>query len=415
MIHDLVRRDRDLRVDFFRGLALAFIFVDHIPSNALSHLTLRNFGYADATEMFILLAGYSAGIAYGGRQRRDGYMVAAAHLLRRVWTLYVAHIFLFVIFTAQVAYSARVFDAAAYLEEMHVAAFLQEPDVAVLHALTLHFQPAFMNILPLYIVVMLMFVPLLPLLRWPAALLAASGALYLFVQAVNLQIPAYGGGTWFFNPLAWQFLFLIGAVLGHAGTEARQRWIPLRRWLVWLCIAYAAFAFVGILIWQVEWIAQAFPRRLAAVLFDLDKSNLGPKRLLHILALAYLTAHFVPREAAFLRSPAIAPVILCGQRSLPVFCFGIFLSYAGALVMVHFSNSPAAQGLVNVVGFGLQVGAAAISAWFDSSGRARRGAADAAAPAVAPSGEMPAGLVPVVTASVDPPPAPAPAASGRAA
>ena len=35
---------RDLRIDFFRGLALIFIFVDHIPGNRLADLTLRNFG-----------------------------------------------------------------------------------------------------------------------------------------------------------------------------------------------------------------------------------------------------------------------------------------------------------------------------------------------------------------------------------
>jgi hypothetical protein len=50
--------DRDLRIDFLRGLALLFIFIDHIPDNGLAHFTLRNFGFADAAEVFVLLAGF---------------------------------------------------------------------------------------------------------------------------------------------------------------------------------------------------------------------------------------------------------------------------------------------------------------------------------------------------------------------
>lgn len=56
---------RDLRIDFFRGLALLFIFIDHVPDNVLARFTLRNFGFADAAEVFVLLAGFSAVLAYG--------------------------------------------------------------------------------------------------------------------------------------------------------------------------------------------------------------------------------------------------------------------------------------------------------------------------------------------------------------
>ncbi|MCC7427877.1 MAG: OpgC domain-containing protein [Alphaproteobacteria bacterium] len=380
MLRQFVRTDRDLRVDVFRGLALAFIFVDHIPYNILAALTLHNFGYSDATEMFIFLAGFSAGMAYGRRYLRQGWLVAGAHVLKRVWTLYVAHIFLFVLFTAQVAYSARVLDAATYIDEMEVAAFLQQADVAILHALTLYFQPAFMNILPLYIVVMLILVLVLPLVERPLVLMLLSGALYAYVTVANLHVPAFGGGRWFFNPLAWQVLFLFGVVLGHAGPEARARWLPDLRWLRLAAIAYVVFAFFAMLAWQVDDLAAMVPRRVAAFLFREEKSNLGPKRLLHFLSLAYLTARYVPRDAAWLRTAAASPLALAGQHALPVFCLGIFLSYAGRLVFGHFSASPATQMLVNAVGFGLQVGVAALSAWFDSTGRARQAGGGGALP-----------------------------------
>ena len=115
----LVRRnrERDLRVDFFRGLALWWIYTDHIPGDVLGDYSLRNFAMCDATEVFVLLAGFGGGIAYGSVMNRQGYLYAAADTLRRAWTLYVAHIFLFVVYTAQVAYSAAALDRTFYLEE----------------------------------------------------------------------------------------------------------------------------------------------------------------------------------------------------------------------------------------------------------------------------------------------------------
>jgi len=115
----LVRRGgtRDLRVDFFRGLALWWIYTDHIPGDVLSHISLQNFAMCDATEIFVLLAGYGAGLAYGLTMDRQGYLYAAADAVRRAWTLYIAHIFLFVVYTAQVAYSASALDRVYYLDE----------------------------------------------------------------------------------------------------------------------------------------------------------------------------------------------------------------------------------------------------------------------------------------------------------
>jgi hypothetical protein len=112
-IASLVRPGRDLRVDFLRGLALWFIFIDHTPGNLLGQGTLRNVAFCDATEGFVLLAGYASGIAYGRLLEREGWLAAAAKVAGRAGTLYVAHIFLFVVFTAQVGYSAALLDQAA--------------------------------------------------------------------------------------------------------------------------------------------------------------------------------------------------------------------------------------------------------------------------------------------------------------
>ena len=95
---------RDLRLDLFRGLALWLIFLDHIPTNIVSWFTIRNYGFSDATEIFIFISGYTAAFVYGRAMRERGFVVAGARILKRAWQIYVAHIFLFAIFMAEIAY-----------------------------------------------------------------------------------------------------------------------------------------------------------------------------------------------------------------------------------------------------------------------------------------------------------------------
>ena len=129
--------DRDLRLDFFRGIALWLIFVDHIPSNIVNSFTLRNFGFSDAAEAFVFISGYTAAFVYARAMRERGFFTASGRILRRVWQLYVAHIFLFVIFFAQIAYVARTFQNPLFAEEMNIVELLREPDVMFPQAMLL--------------------------------------------------------------------------------------------------------------------------------------------------------------------------------------------------------------------------------------------------------------------------------------
>src|SRR5262249_55219720 len=92
-----VTSGRDLRLDLFRGIALWLIFLDHIPSNLVAWGTIRNYGFSDATEIFVFVSGYTAAFVYGKEMRERGVFIAGAHILRRVWQIYVAHVFLFAI------------------------------------------------------------------------------------------------------------------------------------------------------------------------------------------------------------------------------------------------------------------------------------------------------------------------------
>src|SRR5512147_284858 len=85
-----VAAERDLRLDLFRGLALWLIFLDHIPSNIMSWITIRNYGFSDATEIFVFISGYTAAFVYGRSMLQAGCGVATARIMRRVWQIYVA-------------------------------------------------------------------------------------------------------------------------------------------------------------------------------------------------------------------------------------------------------------------------------------------------------------------------------------
>ena len=212
---------RDLRVDFFRGLALWWIFVDHIPANWIAQFSLRNFALCDSTEVFVLLAGYAAGTAYGRSYDRNGWLYAGADVMRRAWTLYVVHIFLFVVFSAQVSYSATALDRGDYLDEIHLDVLAEAPYRAMLEALLLNFQPAYLNILPMYVALLAAFAVALPLLKRPWWLLGLSGAFYAVTRAKGWNLPSWTEGGWYFNPLAWQLLFMIGATLSQHTRAAR--------------------------------------------------------------------------------------------------------------------------------------------------------------------------------------------------
>ncbi len=149
--HDKVFIERDLRLDLFRGVGLWMIFLDHIPHDVVSWLTLRNYGFSDAAEFFVFISGYLAGFIYGPIVKAGHFLAALKRLWKRAIEMYVAHIMLFLVFTAQIARTVRKFDNPLYEDEFNVHNFLLHPDVLIGQALTLRYKPVNLDVLPLYI------------------------------------------------------------------------------------------------------------------------------------------------------------------------------------------------------------------------------------------------------------------------
>jgi hypothetical protein len=356
---------RDLRLDFFRGLALFFIFIDHIPENALSYFTLPSIGFSDAAEIFIFISGYTAAMVYGRSMLRQGVVFASAQIYRRVWQLYVAHVFLFMIFTAEVSYTVLTFNNPLYNDELRVGDFLAEPHIAIIKALLLQFQPTFLDILPVYIVLLASFPLILGLLRRGtlAAILPAL-ALYAAAQIFGLSLHGYPENqVWYFNPLTWQLLFVIGASCGFAYAAERPI-LPHGWWVLGPAIVFVLASLIINLSWTVHGVHDPFPAILLKQLWPINKTNLVPIRLLHFLALAVVVVHLVSADSRFLRWRVARPIILCGQHSLQVFCLGILLSVLGHFALTELSGGLPMQVAVNVIGFALMTGTAALITWY---------------------------------------------------
>jgi hypothetical protein len=359
-----VTTQRDLRLDLFRGLALWLIFLDHIPSNVVSWITIRNYGFSDATEIFIFISGYTAAFVYGKVMLERGFVISSARILRRAWQIYVAHIFLFAIYMAEISYVARSFDNPLFAEEMNILDFLKQPDVTIIQALLLKFKPVNMDVLPMYIVLMIMFPPMLWLLRRsPTLALAVSAGIYAIAWKFDVNLPAYPEGVWFFNPFAWQLLFVFGAWCALGGAERLSMVLNSRVTLA-LAIVYLLVAFYIALSWQLPMLHPLVPPALEGVIYPIDKTNLDVLRFAHFLALAAVVVWFIPRTWPPLKSRALYPAILCGQHSLEIFCLGVFLSFAGHFALVEISGAIWMQIVISIVGVVTMVAAAALIAWY---------------------------------------------------
>ena len=165
------RSKRDARIDVMRGVALVMIFMDHIPRNRLSYFTLHNFALCDAAEVFVLLSGISAALAYGRAIDRDGWVSGMRRIARRCWQIYVAQIGLFL----ATLIIGQLWNRYFHLPTIIFAAILQKPVEGVLLSFLLAVQPDYLNILPLYIVVLALF-PVMWLALRHSIVLALAGS-----------------------------------------------------------------------------------------------------------------------------------------------------------------------------------------------------------------------------------------------
>lgn len=319
--------------------------IDHIPQDVLNRFTMRNVGFADAAEVFVLLAGYASWLAYGRAFGRQPAMTVLGRIGRRCWQLYAYQMVMVVVCISTIRIWRHFWPVPVDFLEPELAHGLD----SAWRVLTLQALPGNLNILPLYIVLLLGFAPLYLLLRGvgTAVVLGLSAAVWLVVNLdPRLNFPNWlDPDGWYFDPLAWQFLFVLGVCAarvagGHDGS------LPRVRALAWMCMGYLVFSAVQSFPWTDWGLTDLRPVVMSAP----DKMVLSPWRLLDVLALFYLVQSS-GRATVLAASRGGQLMALFGRHSLEIFTAGTLIDLYGRLVLTSFGTGWAMQVVVNVAGF----------------------------------------------------------------
>jgi hypothetical protein len=351
---------RDLRLDMFRGLALVMIYINHVPGTVFERWTSRNFGFSDAAEAFVLMSGIAAGLAYSRRFEIEPLWAATARVWARARYLYFVHIAMTVICLGIFAFAAKVFGLYEMLGRNNVAPLFRDPLGVMIGIPTLLHQLGYLNILPLYSVLLLAApFAILVGLRRPALLLYGSVALWALAAHFRWNIPAYPNpGGWFFSPFTWQLLFVVG-LIGGIGMRRGEGLFRFNRHAFVLALVIV----VGSLLWlRVPGVAPVAHAGLRAgaeaglpyYFTGFDKTYSALLRVAHALALAYVLSSipFMFRVAA---SRFAEPLVMMGRYGLAVFAAGTVISMALQAVKVGIEADTAMDAALLGAGLAVQI------------------------------------------------------------
>ncbi|MEP3440347.1 MAG: OpgC domain-containing protein [Sulfitobacter sp.] len=384
-------RVRDLRLDFFRGIAMFIILIAHTPGNFLTSWIPARWGFSDATEMFVFCSGMASAIAFGSTYQRAGWLLGTARVFFRIWQVYWAHIGLFIAIAALLAGIDRIggYDNT-YIGSLNLWKFFAEPGQQLLGLVSLTYVPNYFDILPMYMIVLAM----MPIVMWLQRL--HTGLVFVFMIAVwlaaqewlmgglHLTLPAepWSARTWFFNPFGWQLIFFTGFAF-------MRGWIPkppVHAALIALAVAVVLLNIplsnIGVRAIARDWF---FVTETGNPIIDarvalkplIDKSDFGLFRYIHFLALAYLAWLIAGDKGDNLLARgtgAIARawggllkiILKVGQQSLAVFIVSMFTARVMGFVMDLVGREVGTTLLVNLGGAAIMVAAAYGAGWFKS-------------------------------------------------
>ena len=362
-------------VDFWRGFALITIFIDHVPGLLYENYTLRNYSVADAADLFVFLAGWSLRLMADGGGRHMPTRDVMLRLFARALELYAAQVLITMLAIAILALSSIELANPLLLEWNNAAAVFNDPVPTHIGLAVLTHQLGYFDILPLYVVMMLM-APFFAMIDRvaPPLLLPLSFALYLSALVFRLTLPTWPvSGTWFFNPLAWQFIFVLGFSIAR-DDYGIGAWA--RRHIVWLRILGVPIVIAGGLVAFFDWWPDPTTMPHPRLLFINDKTYATPVRVVQFLSLVAVFSLAFPyirwagnaRYSWFLVDPLIRLLAMLGRHSLYVFCVGSLLSLLAQVVRFYYRGSVGIDTVVVICGIIIM----AITAWLTESRRRER-------------------------------------------
>ncbi len=307
------------QLDTLRGFLLVWMTLTHLPTRVSSYSN-QMVGYVSAAEGFILLAAILVGRIQLSATQKQGAGAAHQKLWHRIVRMYSYHLLLL-----GFAFSAGAI-AAIYFHRVPLQNlldfFLQHPKPALIAAPALLYNPPLLDILPMYIVFML----LTPFVmrsadRWGwAPVLGVSGFIWLLAQfhmrewvylaAAHFGFPIPLNEMGAFDWFGWQFLWTAGLWLGSAKAVALFSKVRLPRWMILLSAPIAVVLFVCR--------HTAFDVLAGPTLFDalVNKWRLGIFRLIDAAAIGILLVKFGSPLAENWMGARLATL---GRASLEVF------------------------------------------------------------------------------------------------
>lgn len=360
------KRKRDVRLDFFRGVCLFIIFVAHMIGNPWNEWIPAKFGFSDATEIFVFCSGMASAIAFGAVFQRHGYAVGIGRIAFRIWQVYWAHISVFMVTLVLMIVIDWQLGGDDYIRGLLMQHFFNEnARAALVGLLTLTFVPPYFDILPMYLVILIM-VPIVVALAQVGRIYAAAFILGLwFISQFNLtHLPRqpWADDVWFFNPFAWQLIFFSGFAFMRGWLPAP----PTDKRLIYLCIAILV-ASIPFDWWPLLSRFQILQDGREALAPVINKTNFGVLRFVHFLALAYLSYVAVGEGGRRLTGPVVRVISKVGQQSLGIFIAGLVLSFLCATFLNIAGRTYFTVPLANLGGFAILIAIAYSVAWFKSA------------------------------------------------
>jgi hypothetical protein len=318
---------RDVRIDVIRGWLQLTIFASHAAGSWIGAWLIHGtWGISDSSEQFVFLSGLMLGSVFARKSAREGFPSAARDMAMRTLRLYRVHLITFFLFGGMIIAVTDSGLCPGEVKRLGWSFLVEHPARAIPAALTTLYQPNYMDILPVFIWSM----AALPAFAWLEGriggwALLPSVALYLAAWLLGVAPPSLGPDPLVgFNPLAWQFLFMLGAYLGRRMLLLGRAVPPSRA----LTVGAVVVLVLGLIL-RLNWFG-ALPFDLGIPESDwiIGKDGLALPRVMHALALALIVARVTPRDARWMHTMLGRWLAAAGRHSLHVFCLGLFLSWS---------------------------------------------------------------------------------------
>ncbi|WP_250515268.1 OpgC domain-containing protein [Caballeronia sp. INDeC2] len=339
------KSQRLVELDFFRGLVLLVIVVDHIGGSMVSHFTLHSFALNDAAEVFVFLGGFATATAYVSLAQRRSESAARVRFLKRAFELYRAFLVTAALMLVASFLLRPFFGHAPNLALHDLDSLMSQPLSSIAEILTFERQPYLAAVLPMYALFALAVPLMLPLARnKPWLLLGLSLALWAFASQVGEFMPSVDDNLWDFNPAAWQLIFVLGVL---ARCQPVYQRVSVNRF-GWIVSAGAVALIAGMAYYKLL--------VLPPVLDSAFKRDLAGPRVVNFLAIAWIAANLARYgvvKAVAHRLPWIGAL---GRDGMVSFVAGTVISLVVDSILFTLTD-----GLVNVPA-GLAADAIAIGA-----------------------------------------------------